>query len=117
MKEDITWSDCSESQFLSQDDIVPATGKLVTIESFEKREIEGRNGEPDKEKVCVKFEEFEKPLVVNKINGDSIKVFTESPTPEDSVGKQLEIYIDETVSFGGKIVGGIRLRPVADIPY
>jgi len=101
---------------MKQDD-VPEDGKIVTIEAFEKRVIEGRNGESDREKVCVKFEEYDKWLVLNATNGDAIRIYTNTKQPYESIGKQIEIYVDPTVAFGGKIVGGIRIRPVADIPY
>ncbi len=116
MQEDITWADCGSSQFLSVDDIVPKSGMTVKIESYEKRLIEGRNGEPDKTKVCVKFEEFEKPLVMNKTNGLTIKSVTGSDMPCDSIGREIEIYVDPNIQFGSKLVEGIRLREVQEIP-
>jgi len=116
MKDDISYSDCSSSQYMKQDD-VPEEGKLVTIEAFERRVIDGRNGEPDKKKVCVKFEEFDKWLVLNSTNGDAIRIHTNTKSPTDSIGSQIEIYVDPNVAFAGKIVGGIRVRPVVDIPY
>lgn len=116
MQDDISYSDCSGSQYLKQDD-VPEAGKTVTIEAFERRVIEGRNGEPDRQKICVKFKEFDKWLVLNSTNGDAIRIHTNTRQPVESVGKQIELYVDPNVAFGGKIVGGIRIRPVTDIPY
>ena len=115
MQDHITWSDCSSSRYLQQDDIVPKEGRTVTIEKFERQIIEGKAGEADKEKVCVKFKEFDKWLVLNSTNGNAIKKFTNSTMPLDSEGKQIEIFVDPSVSFGGKIVGGIRLRPASGV--
>ncbi len=111
MKENISYSDCSGSQYLKQDD-VPEEGRTATIQDYEKRTIEGRNGEPDRTKVCVKFEEFDKWLVLNSTNADAIRIHTNTKQPAESIGKQIEIYCDPNVAFGGKIVGGIRIRPV-----
>ena len=113
---EITWGDCSGSQYLKQDDI-PQAGVIVTIEAFERRVIEGRNGEPDKPKVCVEFEEYDKLLVLNSTNGDAIRIHTNTERPDQAIGKQIELYVDPNVAFGGKIVGGIRIRAIADIPY
>ena len=116
MQEAYLWSDCSDSKYLKQDDINP-NGQTVTIDSFEKRIIEGRNGEPDKTKLCCKFKEFDKELVLNATNGDAIRLFTQSENPIDAIGKQIEMYVDRSISFGGKIVGGIRFRQISAIPY
>ena len=110
-KANITWGDCSGSQFLKQDDIVPTSGKIVTIEDFDRKLVKGNGNEADREKVCVKFEEFDKWLVLNSTNGAALAAFTNTSKPSDSIGKQIEIYVDPTISFGGKIVGGVRLRP------
>ena len=117
MQDDITWSDCSSSRYLQQDDIVPKEGRTVTIEKFERQIIEGKAGEPDKEKVCVKFAEFDKWFVLNSTNGKAIKKFTNSSMPLDAEGKQIEIFVDPSISFGGQIVGGIRIRPASDGSY
>jgi hypothetical protein len=100
---------------LKKDD-VSVHGENVTVEAFEKRTIEGRNGEPDKVKLCVKFHELDKWLVLNATNGDALRKFTDSAAPLDAVGKQVEIYQDESIAFGGKIVGGVRIRPATNIP-
>ena len=115
LNNDITWGDCSGSQFLKQDDIVPTSGRIVTIEGFDRKLIQSNGNEPDKQKVCVKFEEFEKWLVLNSTNGAALAEFTNTSTPGDSVGENIQIYVDPTVSFGGKIVGGIRFRPATEI--
>ena len=113
---EITGGDCSGSQYLKQHHVTQA-GAIVWIEAFERRVIEGRNGEPDKPKVCVKFEEYDKWLVLNTTNGDAIRIHTNTERPDKAIGKQIELYVDLNVAFGGKIVGGIRIRAVADIPY
>ena len=71
-KDVITWGDCSESQFLKQDDIVPPDGMIVTVERYERKLVSGNGTEPDKDKVCVKFKEFEKFLVLNRLCSESI---------------------------------------------
>ena len=113
----ITWGDCSASEFLKQDDINPPEGVIVTIERIERKLVSGNGVEPDKTKVCVKFQESEKFMVLNSTNASAIKTFTRSVTPDESIGKQIEIHVDPTVTFGGRLVGGIRFRPVPDSRY
>ncbi len=113
---DLKWTDGSNSMYLKQDDIDPA-GMVVTIEQIEMRTIEGRNGEADQEKMCCKIEEYDKWLVLNATNRQAIKLYTNSATPAESIGKQIEIFVDPNIAFGGKIVGGIRLRQVQDIHH
>jgi hypothetical protein len=111
MNYDITWSDCSGSKYLKQDDI-DQSGVTVTINRYDKHMIEGRNGEPDREKVVVFFDEIDKPLVLNATNADAIKTYTRASTPQESIGKKLELFVDPTIAFAGKVVGGLRFRPL-----
>ena len=112
----ITWGDCSDSEFLKKDDIVQ-DGEVVTIEAFEKKTVKGNGNEPDKQKVCCKFEEHDKWLVVNSTNANALSAMTQSPSPTESIGKKIEMYVDPYVTFGGKVVGGIRFKPFTEIPY
>ena len=111
MSETITWGDCSESEYLKKEDIYPPEGVTVTIEAYQKKTIKGNGGEPDKEKVCVKFKEFDKWLVVNSTNGSSLKADTGSDSPAESIGKRIDIYVNNFIEFAGKTVGGIRFKP------
>jgi len=114
---DLTWGDCSDSEYLKKEDIFPPEGITVTVEAIEKKVIRGQGNEPDKEKVCIKFEEYEKWLPMNSTNGNLLKEITNAASPADSVGKQVDLYVDPTVTFGNKTVGGIRFKPASEIPF
>lgn len=56
------------------------------------------------------FRELDKPMILNSTNGQIIAKITGSEESDDWDGKQIVLYHDPNVSFGGKLVGGIRVR-------
>ena len=111
--EALTWGDASGALFLKKDDIIPG-GQVVTIERFETTEIDDRDG-GTKQKMCVWFQELDKPLVLNSTNAQALKLFTGAEMPLEAIGKKVEMYVDPSVSFGGQIIGGIRFRPASEV--
>ena len=109
----LTWGDASGAQFLKKDDIIPG-GQVVTIAKFEMTDIEDRDV-GTKQRMCVHFQELDKPLVLNSTNAQALKLFTCAEMPFDAIGKKVEIYVDPSVSFGGQIIGGIRFRPASEV--
>ena len=52
-----------------------------------------------------------KPLILNKTNSDTIcDIYGNDST--SWIGKDIEVYIDPNVMFGGKKTGGLRVRKV-----
>src|SRR5512139_1295544 len=101
-----TWDSMAESRFLKQSDFPEPT--LVTIESFEKMNVAKENEEPEV-KWVIHFSGYDKPLVLNAINRQILGTVFDSP--QDAIGGEIVVYTDPSISFGGKLVGGIRLRP------
>lgn len=99
-------SEMRESKFLKQSDVGKAV--LWTIHGLEKVNVAKEGAEPE-HKWALTFHESDKPLVLNatniqlleKILGDDTDLWT---------GKRVVLYVDPNVSYGGKIVGGIRVR-------
>ena len=92
------------SRFLSKDDL--PVSRVFTIEETLMEEVESEEGKSDKP--IIYFEES-KPLVLNKTNAEILKELY----GEDSdlwVGKKVEAYVDPSVRFGTKKIGGIRLK-------
>lgn len=100
-------SQMTSSKYLKQDDI--GEGKLVTIAGF-KRENVAQEGETPENKWTMTFEELEKPLVLNATNLQLCERACGSDETDDWIGQKIVLYVDPNVSFGGKIVGGIRVR-------
>jgi hypothetical protein len=118
MEHEIKWSDCSSSQYLTNNDVTP-DGTTVTVKNFEERAIEGRNGESDKRKVVVFFHEFDKPMILNKTNGEGLRMFTgcKGSSVTEAIGRKIELYRRDDIEFGGRYVSGLRFRAITDIPY
>jgi hypothetical protein len=68
-----------------------------------------KGAEPDL-KWCLHFAEVDKPLVINATNVQLCEQICGSDDTDDWMGHQLVLYTDPNVSYGGKLVGGIRVR-------
>ena len=63
-------------------------------------------------KLTASFAEFEKPLILNATNIKRLsKMFKSTDTA--SWRGPVTLYVDPSVEYAGRIIGGIRLRPVA----
>lgn len=96
-----------KSNFLKKEDCGP--GILVTITGCTELNV-AADGAPEELKWCLHFSETEKPLVLNSTNGQIIAGFTGSDNTDDWKDRKIVLYHDPTVSFGGKLIGGIRAR-------
>src|SRR6266478_4205418 len=102
-----------ESRFLKKEDADPAIG--VTIGKISKQNVAPDGQEPDY-KFCLHFEETEKPLVLNTTNGQLIAKALGSEETNDWAGQKIALYLEPNVSFGGKLIGGIRARKYNNEP-
>lgn len=99
--------DLKQSRFLTQRDIERPV--LVTITACKEVNVAMQGAEPD-ERWTLSFREFDKSMVLNSTNGQTIAAITGSEESDDWIGHQIVIFVDPTISFGGKLVGGIRCR-------
>lgn len=97
------FNDMYPSKYLKQEDV--PTPIRTMIRSIALGEIEGDSGKETKP--VISFHGL-KDMVLNKGNGTIL--FEAFGEPENWPGKQIEIYVDPNVSFGGKRVGGLRVR-------
>lgn len=102
-----TVNDLKSSKFLTKHDVEPPV--LVTIQSYEELNVAMESQAPEM-KWTLSFKELDKPLVLNMTNGQLIEIITGSEDFDNWIGKQIVLYNDKTVSFAGKITGGIRVR-------
>jgi hypothetical protein len=96
-----------ESKFLKQSDV--GAGTLMTVTGCERHNVAKEGAEPE-QKWCLEFEESDKPLVLNAINIQLCEKVFGSDDTDHWVGKKIVLYVDPTVSYGGKVTGGIRVR-------
>lgn len=100
-------SEMRESKFLKQADV--GNGALMTVESCDQYNVAKEGAEPE-HKWCLVFAETDKPLVLNSTNIQLCERIFGSDNTDEWVGKKLVVYTDPTVSYGGKITGGVRVR-------
>lgn len=104
----------TQSNYLKKDD-VGEDGVILTIKGFAHETIKGDNG--DETKVIMHFvEEGYKPMVLNSTNSVVLGKITGAATAGEARGKQVVVYDDPSVSFGGKVTGGLRLKKVQGAP-
>lgn len=102
-----TVNDLKQSKFLTKADVIPPI--LVTIRGYELLNM-ALQGEQPEMKWCLKFDEHEKPMSLNSTNGQIIAKITGSEDFDGWIGKRIVLFDDPSISFGGKLTGGIRVR-------
>lgn len=100
-------SEMLPSNYLKQSDF--PDDYVVTVRSIEKKNIAMDGKAPDY-KWLAYYAEFEKPMVLNSTNIQLMAKATGSEDTDDWIGKQIIVFVDENVSFGGELVGGLRIR-------
>lgn len=104
-------SDMIVSKFLRKEDF--DEDRVMTIKGVKLEDMPGDDGQ---QKWVLYFREDAKGMALNVT---SIRVL-EKAFGDDSdmwLGKRVMLYVDPNVSFGGRVVGGLRLRaPKAQTP-
>jgi hypothetical protein len=93
------------SKFLRKEDF--DEDRVLTIKGVK---LEDMPGDDNQQKWVLYFREEPKGMAMNVT---TIRVL-EKAFGDDSdmwVGKKVKVYVDPNVSFGGKVVGGLRLMP------
>lgn len=96
-----------ESRFLKKEDV--GTGKLVTITAVVQDNVGPQAGPPEM-KWVMQFAELDKPLVLNQVNAQTCAQILGNTNSDFWGGRTIVLYNDPTVSYGGKLTGGIRVR-------
>lgn len=102
-------SEMIESKYLKKED-VGEDGTIVTIAAFERVNVAMENDAPEY-KWTMRFEEFDKPMVLNSTNINLCEKALGSDNTDDWIGKKIIVYNEPNISFGNKLVGGIRVKP------
>jgi hypothetical protein len=103
----------SNSKYLSKAD-VGEDGLVLTIKGFRVETLESDDGNEDK--TVMHFLEDVKPMVLNRTNAQLVGVCTGAKTAGEAKGKQIVVFNDPTIAFGGKITGGLRIKKVGGAP-
>lgn len=104
----------SKTNFMRKEDVGDA-GKDLAISHFDYQEV--GQGEDKETKLVVHWTDKNyKPMVVNKENGSRLKMALKTDDSEQMIGRVVNVYSDPYVAFGGKTVGGLRIRPAKSAP-
>ena len=94
------------STYLGKDDLTDPV--LATIADVRLEEIQGDHGRSDKPVMYFQDEDM-KHLILNTTNWNTIEAICGEDT-EEWAGQRIELYVDPGVVYGGKRVGGVRVR-------
>lgn len=103
-------SSLGNSRYLKKEDANP-TPLLLTIAGAKEENV-SMEGESQKIKTVLYFQETSKGFVLGKVTGEQIASFLGDPgeSPVAWFGKKIVLYCDPNVMMKGKIVGGLRVR-------
>lgn len=100
-------NDMIESKYLKQSDVPDPV--IVTVAKIGRVNI-AKEGDAPEEKWALRFKEFNKPMLLNSTNIKLLEKACGSDDTDHWLGKEVILYTDENVSFGGQVVGGLRIR-------
>ncbi len=115
-----------QSKYLKTSDVPDPV--IVTIAGVKQVNV-AKDGDAPEMKWVIKFKEFAIPMVLNSTNIHIAAKVLGSDETNDWKGKEIILYTDPNVSFGGQVVGGLRFRgqekapvkaaakPAADDPF
>ena len=106
-REDMNINDMKESRYVKKEDV--GDGVIVTVSGLSQENLAMEN-QPPEMKWVMSFKENIKPLVLNSTNAQLCAKALNSPETDDWMGKQIILFNDPNVSFGGKLTGGVRIR-------
>ena len=100
-------NEMKKSSFLKKEDC--GAGILVTIKEVVQENV-AKEGAPEELKWCCFFNELEKPMVLNSTNVQLIAQITKQENTDNWPGWKVVLFNDPSVSYSGKMIGGIRVR-------
>lgn len=105
-------SEMIPSTFLKQADFDEA-GLIVTVSHVEEKNVAKADEQPEN-KWVVYFQEYgDKGMVLNSTNIQALAKACKSDDTDDWSGKEVVVYVDPTVGYGGKVTGGLRIKTYA----
>ena len=96
------------SSFLKQSDFETDPAITFTIARVEKKTFEAKNGRPAEAKWVVTFD-GDRSLGLNKTNLQLLAKWF-GKRAGAWTGKRITVYRDESIQFGGRLTGGLRVR-------
>lgn len=104
-------SEMLPSSYLKQSDF-NETGLIVTVSRIEHKNVAPPDA-PEENKWVLHFSEFDKGMVLNSTNIQAAAKACGSDDTDEWIGKEIIVYVDPNVSYGGQIKGGLRIKRFA----
>ena len=98
----------TKSKFLKKEDVGEAGVDLI-IAGFEYQDV-GKDDDVETKLVINWTDKNYHPMVCNKENGSRLKMTLKTDDTDQMIGRAVNVYSDPYVAFGGKTVGGLRIR-------
>ena len=102
-----------ESKYLKQADFPDPL--IVTVKGVKHINI-AKEGDQPEYKWAIRYAEFGRPMLLNSTNIKALEKACGSSDTDEWTGKEVIVYNDENVSFGGQITGGLRIRKHQEAP-
>ena len=100
------------AQYLKKEDLSdPVDTELLWVKE---ETVTAREKDP-KTQLVAYFEGLSKGLVLNTANCETLAEITGTDDPNEWKDVALQLYVDPDVKYGGKKVGGIRIRKPAPV--
>ncbi len=100
-------SEMVQSKYLKTADIPDPV--IVTVVKVGKVNMAKEDAAPEY-KWAIRFEEFDKPMVLNTTNIKIAEKVFGSDDTDEWAGKEIILFTDDNVTFGGELVGGLRFK-------
>lgn len=84
--------------------------KVLTIKDVQPMMVRNEKNQSSEEKMCIIFEEIDKPMVLNSTNNDTITKLLGSSLFDNWQGKQIQLGTEKVKAFGD-IWDAVRVRP------
>lgn len=97
--------------FLKQEDLQGKAAKAI-IEEVRIEEVKDTDSGKNERKLVMHFVGKDKAMIVNRTNCEALEEICGSDDYERWAGHAVVLYVDPAVKFGGKTVGGLRVRAV-----
>ncbi len=100
-------SEMTTSKYLKCADVPDPV--IITIKGVKRVNIARDDDEPEY-KWVIKFEEYDKPMVLNSTNLHVAAKLLKSDDTDEWTGQELILWADPNVQYKGELVGGLRFR-------
>lgn len=97
--------------YLKQEDLQGKAVKVI-LESIDVEDVKDNDSGKTEKKLIAHFLGKEKTLILNRTNCEALEVICGTDDYQSWAGRAVVLFCDPTVKFGGKTVGGLRIRAV-----